>query len=258
MAEKHLRESGEVGAGTDGSLQEHGALLRRIVTAVEKPKDRGRLELAIAVILSLTTLATTWCGYQSRQWGSDGSGKQAMADTSERQAAEDTIVALQHRTFDAVGLLRYWDAVRQNDELTQKQLRLRMRPSLQRSLDASIAAGVLKDPTVAGPMQRSEYVLDEEVEAERRRNEARRLNVEARKAGKTAGDYVTLTLSFASVLFFGGITGTLKSRRVRAGAGCVALVLFVGTAIFLFTLPVYRSAPSESLPAAQSSKSTAG
>ena len=38
-------------------------LLHRIIAAVENDRGRGRLELAVAIVLSLARLASTWCGY---------------------------------------------------------------------------------------------------------------------------------------------------------------------------------------------------
>jgi cytochrome P450 len=58
--------------------------------------------------------------------------------------------------------------------------------------------------------------LAEEQNAMRLRVEAGELNAAAQRAGKISGDYVLLTLMFASVLFFGGITGTFTAKRVRA------------------------------------------
>ncbi len=214
------------------------ALLRRVLAAVEKDNRRGRLELALAIILSLATLASTWCGYQARQWGGIQNTKQASADTAERQAAEDTIVGLQLRTFDGIVLLNYWSALREKDTQTSDALIARMRPQLRKAIEASLAAGVLTDPQVAGPLQRPEYVLAEEQSAERLRKDASLLNMEAQVAGQACSKYVLLTLMFASVLFFGGITGTFSSRRVRNGLGCVALIVFVVTMSLLIGLPV--------------------
>lgn len=216
------------------------ATLRRILAAVEKTPQRGRLELAIAVILSLATLASTWCGYQSKQWGGVQGSKQAAADTAERQAAEDTIVGLQLRTFDGIELLSYWSALRQKDTQTMETIIARMRPALRKAVEASIAAGVLTNPEVAGPLKRPEYVLAEEQDARRLRDEAVQLNSDARKAGETAGEYVVLTLMFASVLFFGGITGTFTAKRVRIGLAWVALALFIFTTVVLAGLPMCR------------------
>jgi len=216
------------------------AMLQRVLDAVEKNQRRGWIELSLAVILSLATLASTWCGYQSRLWGNAQSTAQAASDTAERQAAEDTIVGLQLRTFDAIAMTEYWSAMRQKDTESQAAILVRLRPQLRRAIEASIAAGVLHDPTVPGPLHRPEYILTEEQDAKRLREEAGNLKTAAREAGREAGAYVTLTLMFASVLFFGGITGTFTSRRVRTGLGCVALVLFIVTIVILAGLPVCK------------------
>lgn len=227
-------------ATTPSAAPDHEALLLRVLSAVEKDKRRGRLEIALAIILSLATLASTWCGYQAGQWGGVQTARQAAADTAERQAAEDTIVGLQLRTFDGIVLLNYWGALRQKDTLTGETIFKHMRPSLQKAIEASVAAGVLTNPEVAGPFQRPEYVLEEEQNAARLREEAGRLNIEAQEAGRAYGEYVLLTLMFASVLFFGGITGTFSSRRVRNALGCVALLVFVITMFWLAGLPVSK------------------
>lgn len=216
-------------------------LLRRILASLEKDRGRGRLELVIAIILSLTTLATTWCGYQARLWGSVKSTNQAAADTAERQAAEDTIVGLQLRTFDGIAMIEYWAAVRNNDTKTSDAIFARVRPQLQKAIEASIAAGVLENPEVAGPLQRPEYILKEEQDAKRLRARADELNAAAQDAGHHADAYILLTLMFASVLFFGGIASTFTARRVRVGLALAALLLFVVTMASLVGLPVGRS-----------------
>jgi hypothetical protein len=215
-------------------------LLHRIIAAVEKDRSRGRLELAVAIILSLATLASTWCGYQASAWGGVRSNKQAAADTAERQAAEDTIVGLQLRTFDLLEVRDYWFALRQKDTESRDTIFLHMRPQLRKAIEASLAAGVLQNPELPGPLQRPEYILTEEVNAKRLRVEAGELHTAAQKAGHASSNYVSLTLMFASVLFFGGITGTFTVRRVRVGLGGIALVLFLFTVAMLIGLPVCK------------------
>jgi hypothetical protein len=216
------------------------AMLHRILAAVQKDRRRGRLELALAIILSLATLSSTWCAYQANSWGSVGSSSQAAAETADRKAAEDTIVGLQLRTFDGLELVDYWTALRQKDTETSNAISVRMRPQLRAALKASLAAGVLTNPEVAGPFQRPEYVLTEEVDARRLRDDASKLHVKAVSAGLAGGHYVMLTLMFASVLFFGGITGTFTARGVRTGLACVALAVFVITISLLIGLPVCK------------------
>lgn len=213
-------------------------LLHRIIAAVEKDRGRGRLELAVAIILSLATLASTWCGYQASEWGGVRNDEQAAADTAARQSAEDTIIGMQMRTFDLLEVRDYWVAHRAKDFETRDAIFARMRPQLRKSIEASLAAGVLEDPTAAGPLQRAEYILTEEVNAKRLRTEAHNLHEAATIAGHASSRYVSLTLMFASVLFFGGITGTFTVRRVRVSVGAIALVLFLVTVTMLIELPV--------------------
>ena len=217
------------------------ALLRQILERVSVDRRRGRLELVLAIILSLATLSSTWCGYQANQWGGRQSGNQAAADTAERKAAEYTIVALQLRTFDGMSMLEYWRALRLNDGESQDALRARMRPQLRAAVDAALAAGVLHDPSQPGPLQRPEYILSEEQSAAQSREEAAQHRQAAVRAGVASDSYVILTLMFASVLFFGGITGTFTARRVRLGLGWVALLLFLFALAQLIKLPVLAS-----------------
>jgi len=173
-------------------------------------------------------------------WGNIQSSRQAAADTEERQAAEDTIVGLQLRTFDLFEVKEYWAALRQKDTEASNAIFAHMRPSLRKAVEASLAAGVMHNPEVAGPLQRPEYTLAPEQDAKRLREASASLNVSAQVAGRASGQYVLLTLSFASVLFFGGIAGTLTARRVRVGLAIVALLLLIVTAAFLVGLPVCK------------------
>lgn len=213
-------------------------VLERILSAVEPSRQRGRFELLIAILLAMASLASTWCGYQASNWGSNQLLDQTAADSAERQAAEDTIVALQLRTFDGLTLLSFWEAVRAGDVQSQEAHLARMRPQLRDAIQAALAAGVLTDPTVKGPLQRPEYNLAEEAEAAAKRVEANKLRVQVQFAGRASADYVLLTLMFASVLFFGGITGTLGSARARRFLGAAALVIFVVALVRLVFLPV--------------------
>ena len=89
--------------------------LRHILAALEKHNRRGMIELGLAIILSLATFASTWCGYQANLWGDEASSQQGAADTAERDAIEDTIIGLQLRTFDEVAIDSYFAALRGGD-----------------------------------------------------------------------------------------------------------------------------------------------
>lgn len=214
------------------------AKLDRILGALDATRRRGRFELLIAILLALASLASTWCGYQASNWGSNQLLSQDSADSAERQAAEDTIVALQLRTFDGISMLSFWEAVREGDVPTQQAHLARMRPQLRDAINAALAEGILTNPAVKGPLQRPEYNLPEEAIAASKRNEAAHLREDVQVAGRASADYVLLTLMFASVLFFGGITGTLGSDRARRFLGSAAVLIFLIAIVRLAFLPI--------------------
>jgi hypothetical protein len=213
-------------------------LLQRIVVALEGKRGRSRSEILLAIILSLSTLGSTWCGYQAGRWGGAQSGASSKADTAERVAAESTIVALQTRTFDGMALLEFWRALRTGDQKTADTLLAHMRPALQAAIKASIADGILTDPTKPGPLQRAEYHLPQESEALARRQEAATLQATANQAGQASSRYVLLTLMFASVLFFGGIGSTFSTPAIRKVLVAVAVIICLTTFFMLWQLPV--------------------
>jgi hypothetical protein len=229
-------------AGPSGQTQtEHpGAevLLQRILATLERDRLRGGLELIVAIILSLATLASTWCSYQAGLWSGVQSTEQAAADSAERLAAEDTIVGFQLRTMDLLEVREYWTALRQKDTESSETVFRHMRPQLQQAVAASLAAGALENPDLPGPLQRTEYALPEEQNAVRLRKEAGDHRQSVQAAWRTSGAYVSLTLMFASVLFFGGITGTFTVRRVRIVLGSVSLALFLVAMVILIRMPV--------------------
>jgi hypothetical protein len=213
-------------------------ILQRLLAALEANQKRSRLELAMAIVLSLATLASTWCGYQATLWTGAAGDAQSAAETYERDASTATIEGLQMRTFDAVEILAFWDALRANNDRDRDAIFSRMRPELKRALQASLDAGVLTDPTVAGPFRRAEYDLEVERKATENRTKAAEKREETRVAGQRASAYILMTLLCASVLFFGGITGTISTRRIRLTLGVAAIVLFAVTLVVLATLPV--------------------
>jgi hypothetical protein len=224
-------------ASKDAGADKHHETLTRILDAVES-KRLGLAEVVIAVVLSLATLTSTWCGYQSSAWGSLSDAKRSAADTSEREAAENTIVALQIRTQDGLILLEYWRAARLADQKTAEIALHHMPERLRVAVKAAVDAGVLTDPSVPGPMHRAEYVIDEEKRAAEQRAVAKDLHEVARVAGGHSDSYVLLTLMFASILFFGGVASTFSRRGIRIGLASVAIILFVAAGGFLLSLPV--------------------
>jgi hypothetical protein len=234
---------------TPPSVDESRELLRQVHAAVTAGQRSSGVQALMAVILSLATLTSTWCGYQAARWSGLQTSLQSSADTAERQAAENTIVGLQIRTQDEIGLLEYWRAHRQGDERTKSLIELRMRPELKAATEAAIREGIFTNPAVKGPLMRPEYQLEVETLAAARRQDAAKWNAEGNVAGRISNDYVLLTLTLASVLFIGGVSSTFSRPLIRKGLGAIALLVFVVAIVHTLRLdvlwPTLGSAPAE-------------
>jgi hypothetical protein len=86
----------------------------------------------------------------------------------------------------------------------------------------------------------AEYVQKELKEAKHPDDLSAEEHSAAEKANEASDTYVLLTVGFTSVLFFGGINGTLRSARLRISFFVIALLLFVVTMAFLGTMPICR------------------
>ena len=79
--------------------------LARILAAVEKTHRKGWVELAAAVVLSLATMSSAWCAYQSKLWGGVQSSKGGAAAAATQKASEDRLYAGEVRVAEAITAL---------------------------------------------------------------------------------------------------------------------------------------------------------
>jgi hypothetical protein len=221
------------------SSQETSEYLQRILKAVEKDKRKQWVEIVIAVLLSLATMASAWCAYQSTLWGGAQTFRLAAASKAGREGSEARIAALQFRAFDASMFIDYLEAKSEGNESLQKLLYERFRPEMRTVMDAWLKTDPFNNPAApSGPFKMAEYVQKELEEAKKYDDLASQKRIAAEEANQISDTYVLLTVMFASVLFFGGVSGTFDSRRLRLIVCALAIVLFVVTVIALGTMPI--------------------
>lgn len=217
---------------------ELSAKLDRVLQAVENQQRQGQLELVLVIVLALTALASTWCAYQSQLWNGVQIVRLADAEIASQEARSQALMSIQRRTNDGLAVLHLMDAMQRNDTKASEAIRRRMQSPLAEAVEASLALDVMNNPNVPGPLRMPQYVLVEEEHARQAQDRALELRGQAQAAGTHGDTYVLLTLLFASVLFFGGITGTFRSRRLRIGLAVIACVMFFTTVGFMATMPV--------------------
>ena len=202
--------------------------------------EPGRwLDIGSAIVLALATMASAWCGYQSALWGGVQTFRLAAVSKAGRESAAQSMKALELRGLDASMFIDYVDAKGHGDTSLEEFLYQRFRPEMRKALDAWLKTDPLHNPNAPlTPFQMAEYVQPELLEAERQQKAAEKMEAAARQANQFADEYVLLTVLFATVLFFGGISGTFRSRRLQLTAFAIAVLLLVVTVVGLGTMPI--------------------
>jgi hypothetical protein len=217
------------------------AMLRRILAAVEKDRRNHWVDISCAIVLSLTTMLSAWCAYQSTRWGGVQTFRLAAVNKASRASSAASLTALQLQAIDSSMGINWMQARHEGNERQEKFLFDRFRPEMRAAVQAWLKTEPFTNPEAPlGPMKMAEYAQPELAEAKRQDELSAKEYDAAMQANQTSDTYVLLTVLFASVLFFGGIAGTLDSRRLRVSILSIALALFIVTLAFLGTMPVCR------------------
>ncbi|HWH67936.1 MAG TPA: hypothetical protein VNT26_01015 [Candidatus Sulfotelmatobacter sp.] len=228
-------------ASIEAAPQETAALLQRILDAVEHKGHKRWVEITCAVLLSLAAVASAWCAYQATRWGGVQTFRLAAANKAERMTMEHQIAAVQYRSFDASMLITYVQAKVTGDHELEDLLFQRFRPEMKKAVVVWLRTDPFNNPAAPlTPFQMPEYVQAEQQAVTNQSRAAEEQHASAYSANSTSDSYVLLTVLFAIVLFFGGISGTFRSPRLQQAAAGVALLLFVVTVTFLATMPICR------------------
>jgi hypothetical protein len=220
--------------------------LRSPVTAPDAPpssppRARGGIDLEVVavIILAVVTILTAWSAFEATKW----SGVMAIA-FSEANAArtEATQAAARVNAKQAVDVglfVAYVEARSTEDEELAAFLEERFRHEFRPAFDAWVALDPLTNPDApASPLAMDEYVIAEQIEAEELAATADLRGQQARDANQTGDDYVLVTVLFASVLFFAGVSTKVRGRRSQQLLIGMALVLLATGGTILLTFPV--------------------
>ena len=219
--------------------RETAALLQRILANVEQDDRQRWVEIACAVLVSLAMMASAWCAYQANLWSGVQTFRLAAANKAGRASSKAMLAALQMQSFDAAMLINYLQAQTQGNQRLEKILHDRFRPEMKTAVEAWLKTDPFNDPTAPrSPFLMAQYVQTELVEAKHHDDSSTEEHAAAEKASEASDTYLLLTVGFTSVLFFGGINGTLRSARLRISFFVIALVLFLVTAALLGTMPI--------------------
>jgi hypothetical protein len=197
-----------------------------------------RLELVSTVLLASATVATAWSAYQARQW----TGEQAQG-TSRATAArieENRSAALANRQvqIDVATFTQWLNARAEGHPALARFYRQRFRDEFKPAFASWRATQPFTDATAPPtPFALPQYRLQAEAHAAQLERTAAANAEHSKEANQRADNFMLAVVLFACALFFAGLSTKLQTERARAwvlGMGCS---LFVGTLIWVITLP---------------------
>lgn len=243
------RGSTDDGSTDDGSTDDGNGRLRSLEAAESRRREGQRLdrrfELTEAILLSIAAVLAAWAGFQSAKWSGVQADDYARAGATRVEATRAATRAGQEATVDVIAFTQWLSAAEEEglfDQATEPGqtyepdpevlsgfLYQRFRPEFEVAANAWLATQPRLDPRAPPtPFEMPEYKLTANAEAERLEHQAQEFTSEAREANERADNYVLMTIMFATVLFFAGISSkmdTAKARMLLLGMGITVLVI---------------------------------
>jgi len=202
-------------------------------------KRSNLVETIATILLAFAAVATAWTTYQSAQWRGQQASHTAKSTTARIESSTAFTRAGQLTQVDIATFTQWVNAtVAGNTELADFY-KARFRAEFTPAFDAWLATKPLTDPNAPKtPFEMSEYVVSENTKANELNTEATKQSAQAASSVERADNYMLAVVLFAASLFFAGISTKLRSIRHREALLALGVLIFLGTAIWLATLPV--------------------
>jgi hypothetical protein len=205
----------------------------------DSSRSRRRLELVATVLLACATLGTAWAAYQSREWTGEQSQGYSRATKNRIAVNRTSAVANRQVQIDVATFIQWVDARERGNDRLAAFYRQRFRDEFEPAFDAWLATKPLTNPNAPEtPFAMPQYRLAANAEADRLEAAAAIDSDTANDANKRANGYMLGVVLFASALFFAGLSTKLDVPRARTAVLVLGCVLFVGTLVYLATLPI--------------------
>ncbi len=217
-----------------------------------------RIELIATIIMALAAIATAWCAFQATKWGGIMSIEFSSANAARVESTRADGVANSQRVIDVNVFTSWLDAVAAEIEdgtippVSQAGYEpvdgtlsafyfARMRGEFRIALDAWLATEPLTNADAPpSPFSMDEYQLAAAIESDEFLVSAEEHRQAALDANQDGDNYVLTTVGFALVIFFAGVSSKLDAYRNRWIAIGMALLLFVGGLVAVFSLPIVK------------------
>src|SRR6266516_3330243 len=189
------------------------------------------VEPVTALLMALATLSTAWCSYQSAAWTRKSNRLMNEFNALERRAGLQTVQGMQQVTIHTAMFMQMLAAQQADNEQLANFYVERFPPDVRKAYDAWLAQRPFENPNAdPHPFVPNLYETRGTREAAELTSKAASNLEKARSAGNVSGQYLAITVLFATVLFFASASGKFEQQRVRS------LAFIFAVAVFLFAL----------------------
>lgn len=195
-------------------------------------------EFVAVLLMSITAVLTAWSGFQASKWG--GAMSIAFSEASSARVDASRLEGQANRRVDIqVGLFTQWlQAFQAEDEELADYLAGVFPEPLASTFPDWVETRASDDPAApATPFAMPGYVVEEQVAAEAAEDRAEARFADALENNQRGDNYTVLTVVFATVLFFGAISGRVRAKRNQWLLLGFGIVGFLGAAGVLLTFP---------------------
>lgn len=214
--------------------------LTRLKPEQEDPRFNRWIEFLSAAILALTVIGTAWCGYQAARWRGKQSESFIEALAAQQNSIQKANQAVLVQSLHVDLFVEWASAVSQEDQKLADFLFERFPPELKGATDAWLTLEPETNPNAPpSPLAMPEYILEQSEESEKLSIMAVEFFKQATHANLISDNYVLLTVIFASVLFFGGISGKFQTRVIDISMLILAFVLFTVGVVVMLRYPIH-------------------
>ena len=196
------------------------------------------LEIAAALLLSFATLGIAWSGYQAAKWSGLQARRYTQASTARSLANQAATLAAQDRTQDLLNFNRWLEVYTNGDTELADLYERRFREEFRPAFETWLAGDPLHNQdAIPSPLKEKNYVLADMKKADELERVGDARFEQGKEATEHADDYVFVTVFFAVVLFFAGISLRFAWFPMRVLILSLGTVLLVWGGVRLLGLP---------------------
>ena len=195
-------------------------------------------ELVAVILMSVTTVLTAWTAFQASKWSGDMSISFNQASAARVDAGRYEGEANRQSTIQVSLYISWVQAQSSGDPKLADYMRANFPEPLASAMNAWLELEPLTNLSAPKtPFDMPEYVQLSGEKAVEAVSLAQIKTEKALESNKHSDNYTVLTILFATVLFFGAVSG--RVRRTLSGWILIgtAAVIFIGASSILITFP---------------------